>query len=112
MIYSHCISNTMLQSSIASLTKAWTLLVCLHSHSLCSLIDCLLAVFHEILTKLAPNWDESFLNMELLFEGFDSRGDRVLDFEELINGLNVLFYGDAEAKLRRAHPALKYAQCF
>ena len=60
------------------------------------------AVFHEILTKLAPNWDESFLNMELLFEGFDSRGDRVLDFEELINGLNVLYYGDVEAKLRRA----------
>lgn len=34
-------------------------------------------VFHEMLTKLAPKWDESFLNMELLFEGFDSRGDQV-----------------------------------
>lgn len=57
-------------------------------------------VFNEILTKLAPRWDEAFLSMELLFEGFDFRGDQVLDFEELINGLNVLFYGDAETKLQ------------
>lgn len=29
---------------------------------------------------------------------------QVLDFEELINGLNVLYYGTTEQKLRRTCP--------
>lgn len=56
--------------------------------------------FQKVFARAVPDYDQKSLNLNRMFDVFDSNQDGVVDFKELMSGLSIMYAGTLDEKLK------------